>query len=155
VPPARKPSAPEVRLGRTDRNGIAPSFFALLERGIEREPALAVRLRGRVAFRFVEDISPMRVHFRARSVLVEDGDFRRPDVAVVGRLPDIIRFAATPSVRGVPNPARAGGRQAIASYARGRVRLEGDRKLARGLLRLLSLAQPLRSRARATSSRTP
>lgn len=139
MPPADKPSTPEVRLGRIARNGIAPSFFALLERGVEREPALAARLRGRVAFRFAEDISPLRVHFRPRSVLVEDGDFRDPDVAISGRLPDIVHFAAVPTLGGVPNPARARGRRALASYARRRVRLDGDRKLARGLIRVLAL----------------
>ncbi len=131
--------SPQVRLGRTDRNGIAPSFHALLERGVERHPALAAGMRGRVALRFAEEIAPLRIHFRARTVVVEDGDFRTPDLAISGRLPDIVHFATASKVGGVPNPARRRGRQAIASYARRHVRLQGDRKLARRLIRLLAL----------------
>jgi hypothetical protein len=38
---------PSVRLGRMVENGVAPSIFGLIERGIAREPELASRMRGR------------------------------------------------------------------------------------------------------------
>jgi len=43
--------APRVKLGRMVEDGVAPSIFGLLERGIAREPELAAGMRGR-AFRF-------------------------------------------------------------------------------------------------------
>ena len=99
-----------VRLGRMVEDGVAPSIFGLLERGIAREPGLAAEMRGRVVFRFAEDFSPLRITFKPRSVIVEDGDSRRPDLVIEGRLPDIVHFAAVPTLRGrlhgVPDPRR-------------------------------------------------
>ncbi len=124
-------------------NGVAPSILAMIERGIAREPGLAARMRGRVVFRFSEDFSPLRVSFRARTVVVEDGDLRKPDLVVAGSLPDIVHFAAVPTLggrlHGVPDPREARGRIALSRLARGRVRLEGDNALARRLLRLLAV----------------
>jgi hypothetical protein len=124
-------------------DGVAPSIFGLIERGIAREPALAADMRGRVVFRFAEDFSPLRITFRARSVVVEDGDSRRPDLMISGRLPDIVHFATVPTLRGrlhgVPDPRRPRGRRALGRLASGRVRIEGDRVLGRRLLRLLAV----------------
>jgi hypothetical protein len=132
-----------VRLGRMVENGVAPSIFGLIERGIAREPELADRMRGRVVFRFAEDYSPLRIHFRPRSVVVEDGDSRKPDLVISGRLPDIVHFATVPTLRGrlhgVPDPRRPRGRRALGRIASGRVRIEGDRVLGRRLLRLLAV----------------
>jgi hypothetical protein len=134
---------PHVRLGRMVEDGVAPSILGLIERGIAREPALAAEMRGRVVFRFAEDFSPLRVAFRPRSVVVEDGDLRKPDVVVSGRLPDIVHFATVPTLRGrlsgVPDPRQARGRAALSRLADGRVKLEGDGALARRLLRLLAV----------------
>ena len=124
-------------------DGVAPSIFGLLERGIERDPALAGRMRGRMVFRFAEGFSPLRISFRPRSVLVEDGDLRRPDLVISGRLPDIVHFATVPTLRGrlhgFPNPTDARGRAALARLASGRVRIDGDGTLARRLLQLLAV----------------
>ena len=132
-----------VRLGRMVENGVAPSIFGLIERGIAREPDLADRMRGRVVFRFAENYSPLRINFRARSVVVEDGDSRNPDLVISGRLPDIVHFATVPTLRGrlqgVPDPRRAHGRRALGRIATRRVRVEGDRVLGRRLLRLLAV----------------
>jgi hypothetical protein len=134
---------PRVRLGRMVEDGVAPSIYGLLERGIAREPELLAGMRGRVVFRFTEEFSPLRVTFRPRSVVVEDGDLRKPDLVIAGRLPDIVHFATVPTLRGrfhgVPDPRRARGRAALARLARGRLRVEGDRVLARRLLRLLAV----------------
>jgi hypothetical protein len=124
-------------------DGVAPSIFGLIERGIAREPELAARMRGRVVFRFAEDFSPLRIIFRPRSVVIEDGDSRKPDLVIEGRLPDIVHFATVPTLQGrlhgVPDPRRPHGRRALRKIASGRVRIEGDRALARRVLRLLAV----------------
>jgi hypothetical protein len=135
--------APAIRLGRMVEDGVAPSIYGLVERGIARDPELAARMRGRVVFRFAEEFSPVRIQFRPRSVVVEDGDSRKPDLVIAGRLPDIVHFATVPTLRGrlhgVPDPRQPRGRRALRRLADGRVRLEGNRVLARSLLRLLAV----------------
>ena len=134
---------PRVRLGRMVEDGVAPSIFGLVERGIAREPSLAAEMRGRVVFRFAEDFSPLRITFKARSVVVEDGDSRKPDLVIEGSLPDIVHFATVPTLRGrlhgVPDPRQPRGRKALRRLADGRVRIEGNRVLGRRLLRLLAV----------------
>jgi hypothetical protein len=134
---------PSVRLGRMVEDGVAPSIFGLIERGIAREPELAAQMRGRVVFRFAEDFSPLRIHFRPRSVVVDDGDSRKPDLVIEGSLPDIVHFATVPTLRGrlhgVPDPRQPRGRKALRRLADGRVKLTGDRVLGRRLLRLLAV----------------
>ncbi|HEY6771610.1 MAG TPA: hypothetical protein VI035_04060 [Solirubrobacterales bacterium] len=132
-----------VRLGRMVEDGVAPSIFGLIERGIAREPELAATMRGRVVFRFAEEFSALRITFKARSVVVEDGDARRPDLVIEGSLPDIVHFATVPTLRGrlhgVPDPRQPRGRKALRRLANGRVRVTGDRVLGRRLLRLLAV----------------
>lgn len=124
-------------------DGVAPSLLGLIERGIARDPALAGEMRGRVVFRFSEDFSPLRISFRPKSVVIEDGDLRKPDLVVAGRLPDIVHMATVPTLRGrfsgVPDPRQARGRAALSRLASGRVAIEGDRTLGRRLLRLLAI----------------
>ncbi len=134
---------PKIRLGRMVEDGVSPSIFGLVERGIAREPDLAGKMRGRVVFRFEEDFAPVRINFKPRSVVVEDGDSRKPDLVIAGRLPDIVHFATVPTLRGrlhgVPDPRRPHGRRALRRLASGRIRVEGDNTLARRLLRLLAV----------------
>jgi hypothetical protein len=136
-------SPPKIRLGRMMEDGVSPSIFGLIERGLAREPEVARKMRGRVVFRFSEDFSPVRISFRPRSVVVEDGDSRKPDLVIAGRLPDIVHFATVPTLpgrlHGVPDPRRPRGRRALQRLASGRVRVEGDRVLGRRLLRLLAV----------------
>ena len=132
-----------VRLGRRAETGVAPSIFGLLERGIEKRPEIAAQLRGRVVFRFAEDFSPLRITFRPKTVVVEDGDLRKPDLVIAGSMPDIVHLMTVPTLRGrlggVPNPARPRGREALARIYRGRVRMEGDKSFGLKLLRLLAV----------------
>ncbi len=139
---------PKVRLGRMVPDGVSPSIYGLIERGIAREPGLVAVMRGRVVFRFDEDFSPLRIAFKPKSVVVEDGDLRKPDLVVAGRLPDIVHFATVPMLserrlggrlHGVPDPRAPQGRAALAKLASGAVQMEGDRTLARRLLRLLAV----------------
>lgn len=137
---AAEPQPPrEVRLGKLVESGVAPSMFGLIEHGVARRPEVARTMRGKVVLRFAEPFAPLRISFGAKAITVEDGDFRSPDLAIAGSLPDIVHFATAPHVRGVPNPARVRGRAALARVARRHVRVTGDRALARRLLRLLAL----------------
>jgi hypothetical protein len=124
-------------------DGVAPSILGLIERGIAREPEVAAGMRGRIVFRFRDDFSPLRVSFRPRSVLVEDGDMRKPDLVISGRLPDIVHMATVPvlggRLSGVPDPRQARGRAALGRLASGRVHIEGDTALARRVMRLLAV----------------
>jgi hypothetical protein len=132
-----------VRLGRMVEDGVAPSILGLIERGVVREPDLAAEMRGRVVFRFDEEFSPLRIAFRPRSVVVEDGDLRKPDLVIAGRLPDIVHMATVPTLGGrlggLPDPRQPRGRRALGRLASGRVKVEGDNALARRLLRLLAV----------------
>ncbi len=129
---------PSVRLGRTLERGIAPSMLGLVEPGVRRRPKVARGLRGRVVLRFSEPLDPVRISFGPGEITVEDGDLDEPDLAIEGSLPDIVHLATAPQVLGVPNPASVRGRTALGRVARRRVRISGDRALARGLLRLLA-----------------
>src|SRR5688572_3608322 len=106
---------PQVRLGRMVEDGVVPSILGLIERGVAREPVLAAQMRGRVVFRFAEEFSPLRVAFRPRTVLIEDGDLRKPDLVIAGRLPDIVHMATVPTLGGrlggLPDPRQARGRR--------------------------------------------
>ena len=134
---------PRVRLGRMVEDGVAPSILGLIERGLLREPELAAQMRGRVVFRFRDDFSPLRVTFRPKTVVVEDGDLRKPDLVISGRLPDIVHMATVPMLGGrfvgVPDFRQPRGRAALARLASGRVHIEGDTALARRVMRLLAV----------------
>ncbi len=130
---------PVLRLGATSSEGIAPTVYALLERGLARRPQLAQEMAGRVDLHFAEDIAPVRIAFDGGEIVVEDGAWDDADLRVTGRLPHIVHLTTTPKLGGMPNPARAGGRTALARLSRGEIRLAGDRALGRKLLRLLEL----------------
>lgn len=134
---------PRVRLGRMVDDGVAPSILGLLERGVERRPEIAAQMRGRIVFRFSEGFSPLRIAFRPKTIVIEDGDLRKPDLVIAGTLPDIVHFLTVPvlggPLGGVPNPIRARGRAALARVASGRLKVEGRRALGRRLVQLLAL----------------
>ena len=136
------PHTPEVKLGQTVSNGIAPSMFALLERGVLRRPDLARRLYGKVAIRFREDIAPVRISFGRRVIRVEDGGLRDPNLVVSGDLPHIVQLTITPMRMGIPDLRHARGRAALLRVASGRVRLSGDLALARKMLEMMAVPAP-------------
>lgn len=137
------PRTPEVRLGQTVANGIAPSMFALLDRGVHRRPELAGQLEGRVVIRFRGEIAPVRITFGRRVIRVEDGDLRDPDLVVTGSLPHVVQLTVTPMVRfGIPDFRDARGRAALFRVASGRVRLGGDIGLARSMLEMMAVPAP-------------
>lgn len=124
-------------------DGVAPSIFALLERGIQRRPEIAAQMRGRVVFRFAEDFSPLRISFKPKTVVLEDGDLRKPDLVIAGSMPDIVHLLTVPiligRLGGLPNPAKPRGREALARIVSGRVRMDGDTSFGLRLLRLLAI----------------
>ena len=132
-------ATPALRRGVTGEDGIAPTLYALLERGLRRRPEVAREMRGLVELRWEEDITPVRIAFEGDEVVVEDGIWEAPDLVIAGRLPHIVHLTTTPMLAGVPNPARAHGRAALGRLRRRDVRIEGDRTLGRKLLRLLEL----------------
>lgn len=136
-------AAPEVRLGRTHRDGIGASIFALIERGVERRPDVAAQLQGRVVLRFREPFVPTRITFGKRVIRVEDGDFRNADLIVTGRLPDIVLLTTAPLRMGLPDPMDPRGRVALQKIAAGRVRLGGDARMARGLMEMMRIEVPV------------
>ena len=137
------PRTPDVRLGQTVSNGIAPSMFALLDRGVQRRPDLARQLSGKVVIRFKEDIAPVRISFGQKVIRVEDGDLRSPDLTVSGSLPHVVQLTITPMIRlGIPDLRDSRGRAALLRVASGRVRLGGDIGLARRMLEMMAVPAP-------------
>jgi hypothetical protein len=132
-------TTPGLRLGATTDDGIAPTMFGLLDRGMRRRPELARDMQGVVELRFAEDIAPVRIAFESDEVVVEDGESASPDLVITGRLPHIVHLTTAPMVGGLPNPARRHGRAALGRLRRRDLRIEGDRALGRKLLRLLEL----------------
>lgn len=129
--------APMVRLGETAEGSIAPTVFALVERAVLRHPALAAELAGQTV-RLDLGYAPVRLHFDG-DVVVADDDGGPADALISGELPDLSTLIAAPLAGGIPNPARAGGRAALARLADGRIEIDGSVAVARRLLRLLSL----------------
>lgn len=118
----------KVKLGRHEPNGISPSMYAMVERGLERRPRVAKAIRGTVEFRFVEDFAAIRLTFGDDEVLIEDVPRgRKADLVIRGSLPDVVQLTAAPVVG------------AMASMARGKVRIEGSPMLARRVLKLLEI----------------
>jgi hypothetical protein len=140
--PARS-HAPRVKLGYVDPNGIAPSLYALVERGAGRRPKIVAGMRGVVELRFREKFAAVRVEFGDADILVEDrapdADHGKPDLVIHGSLPDVVQLAAAPLVGGLPKLTDRRGRAAVARVAGRRVKIEGSALLARRLLRLLEL----------------
>jgi hypothetical protein len=148
------PSRPEVRLGQTVANGIAPSMFALLERGVHRRPDIARELQGKVVIRFRDDVSPVRISFGRRIIRVEDGDLRSADLIVTGTLPHVVQLTIAPMGRfGIPDVLDSRGRAALLRVASRRVRFGGDMGLARRLLEMLAVPPPDGPHRRAPSPR--
>ncbi len=129
-----------MKLGAQLPNGISASMYGLVERGLARRPKIAKVIRGTVEIRFKEDFAPVRVRFGAKEVLVEDAArSAKADLVIQGSLPDVVQLASAPLFGGVPNPADARGRAALARMAGGRVKIEGSPLLARRLLKLLEI----------------
>jgi hypothetical protein len=136
------PSAPALRLGRTQRGGIAPSIYALVERGVLKRPERAAMVRGVVQLRFRDDYPPVAMTFGAGEILVEDGELARAELTVTAGLADVVLLTTAPLRIGMPSPANARGRAVLQKMARGQIRLAGDLALARAMLELMRIDVP-------------
>lgn len=127
-----------VILREPGEDSVAATVHALVERAVAERPEAARDLAGRVV-RLDLGYQPVRVEF-GEEIVVGDDPGGPVDAEVRGTLPDLTALLAAPTTAGLPNPARASGRAALARLADGRVALGGSRAVARKLLRLLSLA---------------
>lgn len=138
-----EPKPPPVVLGHLEPDGIAPSVFAMAERGARLRPGVAGAMVGSVEIRFTQRFAAVRLVFEPAAITVEDvlrsGTGERADVVIRGSLPDIVQLVSVPLIGGVPRPTGPRGRAALAKVTSGRVKIEGSRKLARDLLRLLQI----------------
>ena len=134
--------APAIRLGRMLRGGIAPSIYALVERGVLKRPERAAAVRGRVQLRFGADHPPVAMVFEAGRIEVFDGDVERANLTVTAGLADVVLLTTAPLRLGLPSPVNARGRAVLQKMARGHIRLSGDLSLARAMLELMRIDVP-------------
>ncbi|MEJ7875989.1 MAG: hypothetical protein WKF62_04950 [Solirubrobacterales bacterium] len=133
---------PAIRLGSTLRGGIAPSIYALVERGVLKRPELAGAVQGRVQLRFRDGYPPVAMIFGADGIEVFDGEAERANLTVTAGLADVVLLTTAPLRLGMPSPAHARGRAVLQKMARGEVRLSGDLGLARAMLTLVRIDVP-------------
>jgi hypothetical protein len=128
-----------VRLGVLVDGGLAPAILAVIERGVQRRPALARSLEAEVELDMDEGETPVRIVFARDHVLVEDGSAAAPDLRIAGAMSDLTSLMVAPVVGGVPHPMRARGRAALGILAFGRVRVNGRISLMRRFLNLIRI----------------
>ena len=120
---------------------IAPTVFALIDRGAALRPFFATELRGSILICFNGAHPPVHVDFAGDSITVSDGADGHPiDLRVDADLADLVALLAVPLTGGIPKPTSKRGRAALARIADGRVELDGPIGLGRKLLRLMSVA---------------
>ena len=134
--------APAIRLGRTLRGGIAPSIYALVERGVLKRPDQAATVHGRVQLRFREVHPPVAMVFDGGRIEVFDGEVERANLTVTAGLADVVLLTTAPLRMGMPSPVNARGRAVLQKMARGEIRLRGDLTLARAMLELMRIDVP-------------
>jgi len=134
--------APAIRLGRTLRGGIAPSIYALVERGVLKRPEHAAAVNGRVQLRFRDAHPPVAMVFERGQIEVFDGEVTGANLTVTAGLADVVLLTTAPLRMGMPSPVNARGRAVLQKMARGDIRLWGDLGLARAMLELMRIDVP-------------
>jgi len=134
--------APALLLGSTLRGGLAPSIYALIERGTLMRPDQAATVRGRVLLRFCDGYPPVSMIFGEQMIEVSDGELDRLNLTVSAGLADVVLLTTAPLRMGMPSPANARGRAVLQKMARGEIRLKGDLTLAREMLELMRIDVP-------------
>jgi hypothetical protein len=128
---------PDVELGIVVDGGLAPAIMAIIDRGVQRRPALAHGLTAEIELAMEEPYPPVRIVFGERIVLVEDGKATAPDLRITGSLADLVSLMVAPLLSGVPSPIRGRGRAALGLLVQGRVRVEGRLGLMRKFLSVI------------------
>ena len=139
MPPTDKPA---IRLGRTVRGGIAPSIYALVERGVLKRPEQAAAVQGRVQLHFRDVHPPVAMIFEGSRIEIFDGEIERPSLIVTADLADVVLLTTAPLRMGMPSPVDARGRAVLQKMARGQIRLRGDLGVARAMLELMRIDVP-------------
>jgi hypothetical protein len=124
------------------RGGIAPSIYALVERGVLKRPEQAEAVQGRVQLHFGAAHPPVAMVFERRSIEIFDGEVERPELTVAADLADVVLLTTAPLRMGMPSPVNARGRAVLQKMARGQIRLRGDLALARAMLELMRIDVP-------------
>lgn len=131
---------PAVVLGETGTHSVAATVYGLLDRGCRLRPELAGQLRGRIRLCFAEDYADVVLDGSGEVIVVGDDPGGPVDAELHASLPDFVTVISAPLARGVPRPTDRRGRAALARLADGRVDFTGSFRLARLLLRLMSVA---------------
>jgi hypothetical protein len=113
--------------------------MAIVDRGVKQRPAMLNDLRAEIELDMGEPYPPVRIVFGEEVVLVEDVPGERPDLRVIGQLPDLVSLMVAPLVGGLPNPINARGRAALGMIAQRRVRVEGRIGLLRRFLGVIQV----------------
>jgi hypothetical protein len=131
-----------VRLENVSEDSVAATILALVERGVLLRPELAATMESSVQLHFLEGYPPVRIDFCGQEIIVSDTtpEDRAYDLAIEGRLPDVVTLIAAPLAGGLPKPTSGAGRAALARLADGRVEFNGSLQIGRELLRLLCVA---------------
>jgi len=124
------------------RGGIAPSIYALVERGVLKRPEQAAAVRGRVQLRFRDAFPPVAMVFAEDGIEVFDGDAGRANLTLTAGLADLVLLTTAPLRMGMPSPASARGRAVLQRMATGQIKLSGDLGLARAMLAVMAIDVP-------------
>lgn len=124
------------------RGGIAPSIYALVERGVLKRPEHAGAVRGRVQLRFCDAFPPVAIVFAEGGIEVFDGEAGRANLTLTAGLADLVLLTTAPLRMGMPSPASARGRAVLQKMAAGQIKLSGDLGLARAMLAVMRIDVP-------------
>ena len=119
---------------------IAPTVYAIIDRGAGLRPFFAAEMRGSILLCFNGAHPPVHIDFAGHTITVSDGaDGHQVDLRIDAALPDLIALLVVPLSGGIPRPTTKRGRAALARLADGRVEMTGPIGLGRKLLRLMSV----------------
>jgi hypothetical protein len=113
--------------------------MAIVDRGVNKRPALCNDLRAEIALDMGNRYPPVRILFEDDAVLVEDAAAAEPDLRITGQLPDLVSLMVAPLVGGLPNPIGRRGRAALGMVALRRVRVQGKLALLRRFLGMIAV----------------
>jgi hypothetical protein len=132
-----------VRYAIDDPQGLVAMIGELLRQNLARDPGRAELLRDGVAALAATDAGvAVTLRMSPGTVVVEPGADPAAQVLVASDGVRLLELAATPLRGGLPDPARAAGRRALADILTGRVRVRGLTRhlgLVRRLNRLLTV----------------
>ena len=131
---------PPVELVGSSPSGLAEFLAGVLEQHLARDPARAAHLVRSVVVLDVPDADvAITVRLAPTGVRVVDGAAPDAHLLVRADAHRLLALAGVPLRFGVPDPARAEGRSALADVALGRIRVRGLVRHPIRMTRFLSL----------------